>query len=302
MAQGELGSGHTAAALPAVTVSLSGGGAKCAAQAGALEVLEEAGVEVAAMVGVSAGGLVAVLHALGWEPHAIRDFVAEVHLLDVWEVDFAHGRLLSTDKTRARLDSAVGDRTFADLALPVSVVAVDLDAGQEVYISSGRLDDALLATMAIPGLFAPLCVEGRRLVDGALLNPLPLDIAQRWGRPVVALDVLAGLPPPGTSPQFFEAQGPLGYVAGLGQRLGLMCLLDLANRAVLITTGRLRDYNLNAFPPAVLIQPDVASVGMFAFDLAEHAYAQGQSAARAALPRLAALSAAEVPPSAGRSG
>jgi NTE family protein len=286
----------------ALTFALSGGGAKCAAQAGALGVLEEAGVEVAALVGVSAGGLVAVLHALGWEPHAIRDFVAEVHLLDVWDVDLAHARLLSTDKTRARLHSAVGDRTFADLALPVSVVAVDLDAGQEVYLSAGRLDDALLATMAIPGLFAPLCLEGRRLADGALLNPLPLDVAQRWGRPVAAIDVLAGLPPPGAHTQYFQAQGPLGYVTGLGERLGLTGMLDMANRALLITSGRLRDYNLRAFPPALLIQPDVAGVGLFAFDLAEHAYAQGQSAAREALPRLAALSTAKPSRTGGRSG
>lgn len=275
-----------AGAAPPVTVALSGGGAKCAAQAGALAVLAGAGVEVGALVGVSGGGLVAVLHALGWQPEAICDFIADTHLLQLWDFDPGRRALIGVGRCRVHLASAVGDRTFGDLATPVVVVAVDLETGQEVYLSSGRLVDALVATMAIPGLIAPICHEGRQLVDGGLLNPLPVDVARQWGQPVVAIDVLSQPSAHSARPQLFEAQGALGYVAGLSQHLGLIGVLEVVNQAVQITTGRIRDHNLRAFPPEILIQPEVEQVGLFAFDLAEHAFCQGQAAARQALPQL----------------
>jgi NTE family protein len=268
-----------------LAVALSGGGAKCAAQAGVLQVLQSAGVAIDALAGVSAGGLVAVLYALGWAPEAISAFILETHLLDVW--DFGPGRsgLLNHAKILARLTTAVGDRTFDDLALPVVVVAVDLETGQEVGLDCGRLDEALLATMALPGLIEPVCLAGRRLVDGAVLNPLPVDVARRLGRTVIGVDVIPGAVPQGR-PQLFEAHGFLGYAAHVSQRLGLAGALEVVHQAVSIATGRLRDYRLQAYPPDLLISPAVDEVGLFAFDLAEHAFEQGQAAARQALPQI----------------
>jgi NTE family protein len=265
-----------------VALALSGGGAKCAAQAGALAVLHAAGVTVGGLTGVSAGGLVAVLFALGWPPEAIRDYIAETHLLQVWDFEPGRRGLLASHKMRARLDAAVGDRTFESLPVPVVVVAADLDSGREVYLDSGRLDDALMATMCFPGLFEPVCRAGQRLMDGGLLNPLPVDVARRWGLPVVALDMLAhsGQPAPEGRVQLFESHGPLGYLSALTQSVGLFGILDLVNQAVLLTTGRLRDDLLRDFPPDMVIQPQVASVGLFAFDLAAEAYERGAAAAR----------------------
>lgn len=275
-----------------LTLALSGGGAKCGAQAGALAVLAEAGLRVGALTGTSGGGLVAVLHALGWAPESIRDYIAETHLLSVWDFDPARQALLAGARMRARLDAAVGDHTFADLACPVVLVAADLNSGQEVHLAAGRLDDALLATMAIPALFEPVCLGGRRLVDGGLLNPLPVDVARQWGYPVVAVDVLAEPAAPGAEVQLFESHGPLGYLAALRHGVGLLGALEVVNEAVLLTTNRLRDDTLRAFPPAVHLRPAVGCIGLFAFDLAAEAYAQGAAAARAALPALEACAAA----------
>src|SRR3989338_6273888 len=139
-----------------ITLVLSGGGAKCAAQAGVLEVLREAGVSVGAATGISAGGLVAVLVGLGFSPAAISTAIVETSLLDVWEMDPARRALFGAGKIRARIQALVGDRTFADLILPVILVAVDLRSGREVLLSSGSLVEAVMATMAIPGLFVPV--------------------------------------------------------------------------------------------------------------------------------------------------
>ena len=282
------------AASPGFTLALSGGGAKCAAQAGALEVLRQAGRPPHAVVGVSAGGLVAVLYGLGWEPPAIRDYIAGVHLLDLWDFDPGRRALLGLERFKARLTAAVADQTFADLALPVTLVAVDLAAGREVTLDSGRLDEALAATMAMPGLLPPVVRAGRQLVDGGVANPLPVDVARRADLPVVAIDVagtpyLSGDAPPPEPGPLLETHGPLGVVAHLGGRVGLLGLLEVVNQALLITTGRLRDYNLLAHPPDVLIRPAVDQVGLFASDLAGDAYLAGQAAAQAALPQLNAL-------------
>jgi NTE family protein len=274
---------------PQVTLALAGGGAKCAAEAGALAVLEAAGLGIGGLVGVSGGGLVAVLYALGWQPKAICDYIAQTHLLELWNPDPSRRALMGLRKSRARLTAAVGDLTFGDLAQPVVLVAADLDTGQEVHLASGRLDEALMATMAIPGLFAPVRLNGRPLIDGGVLNPLPVDVARQWGRPVVAIDVLTNSLADGPGPQLFEAQGPVGYVASLGQRLGLIGVLEVVNQAVLIATARIRDHTLLAYPPDVLIRPQVANVGLLAFDLAAYAFGQGEAAAQAALPALARL-------------
>jgi NTE family protein len=257
--------------------------------AGVLAVLESCGLLAEALVGVSAGGMVAVLHALGWPPEAIRDFIAETHLAQVWSFEPGRQALLANSKMQARLEAAVGDRTFADLPQPVVVVAADLDTGHEVHLCSGRLDQALMATMAIPGLLEPVCVGGRRLADGGLLNPLPLNVARRWRHPVVAVDVMASLPTPETHTQLFESQGPFGYLADLSQHLGFGGTLELINLALQLMSGRLRDDTLRLFPPDVLVCPEVASVGLFAFDLAARAYQQGLAAAQRALPELTAL-------------
>ena len=247
--------------------------------------LEQNNIRVRALSGVSAGGVVAVLHALGINPAAIRDFIAGTHLLELWQFGSARRGLLGTSKLRARLRTVVGDNTFADLSIPVVLVAADLDTGKEVYLEAGRLDDALIATMALPGVFPPQPCAGQLGLDGGLVNPVPVEAAQRFGGPVVAVDLL-GDSGAEERPQIFEANGATEYATRLGRRLGLVDTVEVVYQAAMITTRRLRDYQLQAHPPEVLIRPAVGKVGLFASDLADYAYQQGEAAARAALPEI----------------
>ncbi len=275
--------------MKALTLALSGGGAKCAAQAGVLAVLAEAGLPVGALVGVSAGGMVAMLCGLGFTPAAIRDAIADTHLLDVWEFDPTRRALFGAPKVRARAHALVGDKTFADLKLPVTVIAVDLCAGREVHLASGRLDDALVATMAIPGLFVPADIGGQQCVDGGVLNPMPVEAARRLGPRVVAVDVLAHRTPAGESPQLFETRGPMRYATEAGRRLGLLDIVERVHEAGSLMTQRMAESALRRYPPEVLLRPAVGRVGLFAFDLAPEAFRAGELAAREALPALEAL-------------
>jgi NTE family protein len=272
-----------------LTLAISGGGAKAAAAAGVLAVLDQSAIPVGALAGVSAGGLVAVLYALGLRPAAIRDYMAETHLLEVWELDPARSAIFGAGKMRARLQTAVGDKTFSDLALPVVLVASDLAQGKEVHLTSGRLDDALIATMAVPGMFPPQKWEGRLVIDGGLLNPLPVDVARRFGRPVLAVDLLGEGSAKELPTQLFEIHGPMAHATHVARRLGLLTPMEVVHQAVVIMSRRLRDARLVECPPDMLLMPDVGPVGLFAFDLANYAYEQGEAAAKAALPQIAAV-------------
>jgi NTE family protein len=271
-----------------LSLAFSGGGVKCAAQAGVLKVLAEAGLPVGAIAGTSGGGIVGVLHGLGYAPPAIVEYFAGTHLLEVWDLDPSRRAIFGAEKIRARLQSMVGDKTFADLKLPVTVVATDLHSKCEVDLNSGGLEEALMATMAIPIFFVPVTRGQAILVDGGVLNPLPVDVARRLGPRVVAVDVLHDSLN-NLAEQIFEARGPMRYATEVTRRLGLTPLLDSSYASVTLVSNRIAELSLRLTPPDVLIRPVAGSIGLFAFDLAWQAYQAGEAAAREALPQLEAL-------------
>jgi NTE family protein len=151
------------------------------------------------------------------------------------------------------------------------------------------LDEAVMATMAIPGIFSPVARDGLMLVDGGIINPLPVDVARSLGPRIVAVDVLRHPPSLDAPTQLFEARGPISYATEVIRRLQLTGILESVYQAASLAANRLIDQSLRANPPDVLIQPEVGRVGLFAFDLAYEAYRAGEAAARAALPQLEEL-------------
>ncbi len=271
-----------------LSLALSGGGVKCAAQAGVLAVLDAVQLPVGAIAGTSGGGVVAILYGLGYSPREICDYMADTHLLEVWDLDPERCAIFGTDKIRARIHRMTGDKTFADLKIPVTVVTADIHTRTEVDLNSGRLEDAMLATMAIPAFFAPVRLGASTLVDGGIVNPLPVDIAKQQGPLVVAVDVVFDSLNHRTD-QIFEARGPLRYAEAFTRRLGLNTMLVSAYEAVLTATMHLIEHSLRETPPAAIVRPAVGDIGLFAFDLAAKAYQAGEAAAEAALPELEAL-------------
>lgn len=183
------------AARPRIGLALGGGGVRGLAHIGVLKVFEEAGLPIDCIAGTSIGGIFGSLWAVGKRSAEIETEVRHLTRLNKMMklVDWLPSPrgLMPGHKFTRYLDAAIGpDVTFADLKIPLAVVATDLTHWQEVALDSGPVIDALRASMSVPGVFAPVEVDGRRLVDGGFVNNVPVDLARRLGADiVVAVDV-----------------------------------------------------------------------------------------------------------------
>ncbi|TVS10622.1 MAG: serine protease [Wenzhouxiangella sp.] len=159
-----------------VSLVLGSGGARGLAHIGVIRVLEEAGVRIEAIAGSSMGALVGGIHAAG-KLQAYEDWICGLEQSDVLALvdwTFAGGGLIKGRKIIGKLEELVGSTNIEDLDIDFTAVAVDIDHGREVWLDRGSLFDAIRASIAIPGLFTPHRYRNRTLVDGGLLNPIPV--------------------------------------------------------------------------------------------------------------------------------
>lgn len=165
-----------AARKPTVALALGAGGAKGLAHIGAIEEIEAQGFQIVAIAGTSMGALIGGIYAMG-KMDVYRDWVSALAKFDVFRMldwTFSGGGLIKGEKIIGTLLELVGDTCIQQLPMPFTAVATDLDREREVWLTRGSLFDAIRASIAIPTIFRPHVIDGRRLLDGALLNPLPV--------------------------------------------------------------------------------------------------------------------------------
>jgi NTE family protein len=177
---------------PRVALALGAGAAKGLAHIGAIEVLEERGFEIVAIAGTSMGALIGGIYAMG-KLDVYRDWVTTLARFDVLRLvdwSFSGGGFIKGDRIMAALRELIGEVDIEALPISYTAVATDIDREREVWLTRGPLFDAIRASIAIPTLFRPYMHDGRRLVDGALLNPLPvLPLMREDADYVVAVSV-----------------------------------------------------------------------------------------------------------------
>lgn len=269
---------------PVIGLTLSGGGARGLAHIGVLKVLEREGISIDGLSGASMGGILAAAYAAGFsagdlEAEALR--MARLRRL-IRLLDFRppNRGLLTGRKLRAYLAQFLpASLTFADLRLPLALEAVDLDTCEEVPLTEGSVLEAALATSAFPGVLPPVERNGRRLVDGGLLDNLPVDLARRLGSEIVIAVNVGSMPG--------EALG-VPYSHDIGH---LPEFLQTALDAVAILTRARTQDKLQANKPEILIHPHLPhNIGAFSsFTRAAEIIAAGEQAALQALPELNAL-------------
>lgn len=161
---------------PTVSLVLGSGGARGLAHIGVIEVLEEAGFRIESISGSSMGALVGGIYAAG-ELESYRNWVCALEpfdMLRLLDVSFSGSAIFKGEKIIETLKELIGACDIEDLPISFTAVATELERGKELWFSKGPLFDAIRASIAFPTVFSPVEYRGRKLVDGGLMNPIPI--------------------------------------------------------------------------------------------------------------------------------
>ena len=249
-----------------ISVALGGGGIRGVAHIGVLRSLENHGFKIKSIAGTSAGGLVGAVYAAGYSTEEIENIVNNLGNRWVFSRNESdHPALMGIGAIAKQLSSILGDRTFEELKIPYAATAVSLGTGKEFILRKGKVLDAALATMAIPGVFPSQEIGGSVLVDGGVLDPVPIRLA-RWmspDLPVVAV-VLHKQPEDHEEPEYpfpISIPGPSTITERLS-KLKLVQALQIFTQSMEVTSTRLTDMAVKLYQPEVLIEPRVGNIGM----------------------------------------
>jgi NTE family protein len=303
---------------PALGLALGGGAARGFAHIGILRVLEKNGIRPRVIAGTSIGAVVGGLWACG-KLDALEDWALGLTKRRVvGMLDFALGGagLIGGRRLVDLMREKVGDVAIEDLPVVFGAIATELGTGHEIWLTRGDFVEALRASYALPGIFTPVNVGGRWLMDGALVNPVPVSPARALGaRLVLAVNLNSDVFGRGTV--VHDHGGVVGHVADVaiaGKRRTLMSRLSpdrLRRRfftapaddgprglstvmidAFNITQDRIARSRLAGDPPDLTVSPKLASIGLFDFQRAREAIAAGAEAAERSLDDIAAAVAA----------
>jgi NTE family protein len=273
-----------------ITLALGGGGAKGNAHIGVIRRLEKEGFRIKGVAGTSFGGIVAALYALGFSPDKIEEVFASVDQTQF----YGHGpndgpSLMGLAGVTRIFEEMIGDCTFADLKLPCVLTAVDLKSGKEVLLSKGRLVDAILATIAMPGIFPARYIDGLELVDGGTLDPVPVAAARMLAPrlPVVAvvLTLPMGIPPQPWNLPFHKHWGGM-ILSRLLSKTRYTSVWDIFSRSLDITSRAITQYRLEVDHPEIIIRPKVYEIDTLDVVDVHEVAKKGEEAVEEVMPQL----------------
>lgn len=272
-----------------IALALGGGGSRGSAHIGVIRVLEKAGYRIRAVAGTSAGGIAAAVYAAGYTPDEMEKYFCGVDQTKLyWRSPHEGPGLLGLSGAAEVLRELIGERTFKDLKIPCATVAVDIKSSREIVLDDGRVIDAVMATIAVPAVFPPQERGPYQLVDGAVLNPVPVSVARKLAPrlPVVAV-VLSPVVEAPENP--FHIPLPVKLPNVVVKRLTHTRLAQSFNIFILsMETGNrmLTELRLQVDAPEVIIRPEVGQFGMLDKVDVSEVVRLGEQAAERALPDL----------------
>lgn len=296
---------------PVIGLALGSGSARGWAHIGVIRSLEELDIRPQIVCGTSIGALVGAAHVSG-NLERLESWVSGLKIKDVvGYFDLAlNGGMIKGERLMDFFRRHLEDRAIGSLNQTYAAVATDLATGREVWLRDGSLLDAVRASIALPGLFTPALHNGRWLVDGGLVNPVPVSLARALGAEVViAVDLNTNLVGrhlrARTHPPAHNRPPPDGLAAAVMQRLqaGLEgipkpwresegeppSLFDTLATSINIMQVQISRSRLAGDPPDVLVTPRLAHLGLLEFHRAREAIAEGRRSVQTVLPLLREL-------------
>jgi NTE family protein len=280
---------------PKVGLALGSGSARGWAHIGVLRALQEAGITPDILCGCSIGALVGAAYADG-DLDDLEKWATKLAWQDVvglLDVGFSGG-LIKGDKLIAFFQRHFVDKDFSALPLPFACVATDLASGREIWLKEGSVAAAVHASIALPGLLAPVSRDGRLLVDGGLVNPVPVSLCRALGADIViAVDLGSDIVGRSLKQDAMAAESNgSGWTNKLLTSLGLKYDHDQPSLATVLSTSinimqtRIARSRLAGEPADALIAPRLAHLGLMHYHRAAEAIAEGAAAVKRMLPAI----------------
>jgi len=284
---------------PKIALALGAGGARGWAHIGVIRALEAAGVKADIVCGTSMGALVGGAYAAG-ELERLEGWAESLGWKDVLSLmDFTfRGGFIRGGKLFDFFRSRIEDRTISALHVPFGAVATELTTGREVWLRDGSMLDAVRASIAIPGVFAPVLRDGQLLVDGSLVNPVPVSMCRALGADIVIASDLGwaklgyfrdraqAKPQPKTEgkPGWWERF--LGPASGEEPADRMPSVLNVLLTSIDVMQVRIGRSRMAGEPAEALVAPLLPDIGMMDFHRAPEAIAEGRAAVERALPMI----------------
>jgi len=258
-----------------IGIALGSGSARGWSHIGVLRALEKAGIRPQIVCGSSIGALVGAVYA-DEDLDALEEWVLELtwrKVLGFFDISF-NGGFLKGARLFSFLQDKLLDKRVEDLALPFGAVATDLHSGREIWLREGKAVDAVRASIALPGLFTPFELDGRLLVDGALVNPVPVSLCRAMGADIViGVDLGSGLAGRHVRPR----------------RDGAPNMIEVVAESISIMQARITRSRLAGEPADVLITPRLGDMGALDYHRAAESIKEGRAAVELMLPQLRQL-------------
>jgi NTE family protein len=300
-----------------IGIALGGGAARGWSHIGVMRVLEREGIVPDVIAGSSVGAVVGGCYAAG-KLDQIEEFAVSLtkrRVMGLLDFHITGSGLIAGDRLRRLLEHDLADLRIENLPLRFATIATELGTGHEIWLTRGALIEALRASYALPGVFDPVKLGGRWLMDGAIVNPIPVTTARALGADIVlCVNLNADIRIRGTviqshSAELDTADEIIEAATEERRRWGVFTVLDAAERmrqrgrraatapgiasvmvdAFNITQDRISRSRLAGDPPDVMIAPKLSPIGLFEFHRAEECIELGKQATERALPDIIEL-------------
>ncbi len=173
-------------------LALGGGAALGACHIGVLKALEEQDIEINCISGTSVGAMIGAFYAFGMEPKKIEEIALNLKWMNISNISLSRMGLLSNEKLGRVIEKHLGKVNIEDANLELSITATDLSSGEKVVFREGNLATAVMASTCVPGIFIPVETDGQILVDGGLVENVPIDSLKEMGADkLIAVDINA---------------------------------------------------------------------------------------------------------------
>ena len=305
-----------------IALVLGSGGARGLAHIGVIKCLEENHIPIHSVVGTSIGAFIGGLYASGIGTEAMEEVVCSVDKLTMVKIlmpRFSTSGIVDNARVKKFIKKLIGEKRIEDLPKVFRTVSTDLITGEEVVFDKGLLVDAILSSIAIPGMFQPVYHHGRYLVDGGLCNPLPVSVARRFqGQLSIAVNVSPmperiqkrfqkktneqGVRKKNTQPLWlFNLLHTRGYtissdlfkIPSLRSKkrhdIYFPTALRVTLQSISISSHNLITQQLKYAPPDILISPKIEEYDMLEFYKGADIIQCGYNAAKSAMPEILSL-------------